>query len=350
MTFPKLLAIIAVILFGIIGIAIFFKEDKYPEIPIEATVFAPLEVELDREIRMISPAESVTIQEVADNSNVQMRLSAPKSPPLDVPLPEADRVEQLFSKTGPYLPIVETITYKSRADWQKGRPVWLSDYASHYTTSKHFIARSLNGNRDYFKQDVAEGDRFNVLRPGKKINFYLLIDTSRSKMWFYYIDLSANERVLLKTYTVGLGRFDSSKASGMLTPLGKFSLGSKIAIYKPKMMGFYNGAKTEMIRIFGTRWLPFEKELGQSTAPAAGFGIHGVPWTQGNKGELVENLESLGKYESDGCIRLSTRDIEELFAIIITRLTIVELVKDFYEAKLPGVEKEVAAINLETAI
>ncbi|MBA3815211.1 MAG: L,D-transpeptidase [Parachlamydiaceae bacterium] len=342
MTFPKLLATIAIVLFGIIGIAIFFKEDKYPGIPIEATVLAPLEIELDKEIRMASPVEPIAKQEMTNTSLSKVEIATSKfmlRP--NEPLLEVDRIGQLFSKTGPNLPIVETITYKSRVDWQKGRPVWLSDYATHYATSKHFIARSLNGNKDYFKQDLAEGDRFNVLRPGKKINFYLLIDTSRSKMWFYYIDLGTNERVLLKTYTVGLGRFDSSKASGMLTPLGKYSLGSKIAIYKPKMMGFYNGTKTEMIRVFGSRWLPFEKELGPSTVPAAGFGIHGVPWILGAKGELVENLDSLGKYESDGCVRLSTNDIEELFAIIITRLTIVELVKDYHEAKLPGVEREV---------
>lgn len=348
MTFPKLLAIIVFVLFVIIGMAIYFKEDKYPGIPIEATVFAPLEVELDKEIRMAPSTESIARQEASNHSDDHVELLAVGKlpPPSDAPLPpEVERVEQLFNKTGPRLPIVETITYKSRVGWQKGRPVWLSDYALHYGTSKHFIARSLNGNKDYFKQDVAEGDRFNVLRPGKKINFYLLIDTSRNKMWFYYIDLGTNERVLLKTYAVGLGRFDSSKASGMLTPLGKYTLGSKIAIYKPKMMGFYNGAKTEMIRVFGTRWLPFDKDLGGSTAPAVGFGIHGVPWITGDKGELVENLSSLGKYESDGCIRLSTNDMEELYAIVITRPTIVELVKDFYEAKLPGVEKEALAVD-----
>lgn len=348
MTFPKLLAIIAFVLFVIIGIAVYFKEDKYPGIPIEATVFAPLEVELDKEIRIVSSTESIARQEIPNQSDNHIELLAVGKLPTssNTPLPpEVDRIEQLFSKTGPRLPIVETITYKSRAGWQKGRPVWLSDYASHYGTSKHFIARSLNGKKDYFKQDVAEGDRFNVLRPGKKINFYLLIDTSRNKMWFYYIDLGTNERVLLKTYLVGLGRFDNSKASGMLTPLGKYTLGSKIAIYKPKMMGFYNGAKTEMIRVFGTRWLPFDKDLGGSTAPAAGFGIHGVPWMTGDQGELVENLSSLGKYESDGCIRLSTNDMEELYAIVITRPTIVELVKDFYEAKLPGVEKETLAVD-----
>lgn len=343
MSFPKLLAIIAVVLFGIIAIAIFFKEDQRPGIPVESTVYAPLEVELDKEIRMVASIEPIAKPEKTDRSNTQPEIVNHKiAVPLNAP-PEADRIEQFFNKSGPRLPIVETITYKSRVDWQKGRPVWLADYASHYKTSKHFIARSLNGNRNYFKQNLAEGDRFNVLRPGKKINFYLLIDTSRSKLWFYYIDLDANERVLLKTYPVGLGRLDSSKASGMLTPLGKYSIGDKIAIYKPRTMGFYNGARTEMIRVFGTRWLPFEKELAPSTAPAAGLGIHGVPWVIGDKGELVENLNSLGKYESDGCVRLSTADVEELFAIIITRPTIVELVKNFYEAKPPGVEKEVLA-------
>ena len=89
-------------------------------------------------------------------------------------LPEADRIEELFNKQDPRLPIVETIIYKSRVPWQKGRPAWLSDYASHYETSRHFIARSLNGSPDYLKQDLAEGNRFNVLRLDKEINFYLL--------------------------------------------------------------------------------------------------------------------------------------------------------------------------------
>lgn len=339
MTFPKLLAIVAILLFGIIGVAILFKGEKEAPIPIEAAAGAPLEIELDQELRMVSSTDSVP-PPVAESSSSK---AAVYNPPVvrssDAPLPEADRIEELF-KTDSKLPIIETITYRSRVAWQKGRPAWLSDYASHYLTSRHFIARSLNGGPDYFKQDVAEGNRFNVLRPTKKISFYLLIDTSRSKMWFYYLDGDTNERALLKTYAVGLGRFDSSKPSGMLTPLGKYSLGDKIAIYKPKVMGFYDGKKTEMIRVFGTRWLPFDKELGECSAPAAGFGLHGVPWIIGDKGELVESLSSLGKYESDGCIRLSTRDIEELFAIVITRPTVVELVKDFYAAALPGVEKE----------
>lgn len=333
MSFPKLLAVIAVVLFCVIGIAALFKSGKSTDASLPEVSQGPVEVELDQEIRMAAAPPPKLAVVTPTVSGVPTHPRKPEGE-----LPDANRIDELFNKVEPKLPIVQTITYKSRVAWQKGRPAWLSDYAAHYSTSRHFIARSLNGKPDYFKQDIAEGDRFNVLHPDKKISFYLVIDTSRSKMWFYYFDQDANERVLLKTYPVGLGRIDSSKPSGMLTPLGKYSLGNKIAIYKPKVMGFHNGAKTEMIRIFGTRWIPFDKEIGECTASATGFGIHGVPWVPNAKGETVENIDSLGKYESDGCVRLATKDMEELFAVIITRPTTIELVKDFFDANLPGTE------------
>jgi hypothetical protein len=332
MSFPKFLGIFAALLFSIIGIAAWMKSGSRPASPVANVIATPVEIELDREVRVL-PATSTLI---ASNSKTPIVDSKP--PSSSQTLPDVDRIDLLFNKNGSKLPLVETITYKSKVAWQKGRPAWLSDYASHYSTSRHFIARSLNGKPDYFKQDVAEGDRFNVLNPNKNIQFHLLIDASRSKMWFYAIDTDAGERTLLKTYPLSLGRIDKTKPSGMLTPLGKYSLGSKIAIYKPKTMGIYNGQKTEMIRVFGTRWIPFDKELEGVTAPAAGLGIHGVPWIPNERGEYIEDIASLGKYESDGCVRLATADIEELFAIIITRLTTIEFVKDFYEAKLPGIE------------
>ena len=145
---------------------------------------------------------------------------------------------------------------------------------------------------------------------------------------------------MLKSYQVGLGRPDGQKASGLLTPLGKYTLGSKVMSYQPKMEGHHNGQKVEMIRVFGSRWIPFEKEITGCTSPAKGFGVHGVPWAPNNAGVLTENCSSLGKYEGDGCVRLATADIEELFAILLTKPTVIELVKDFFEAKLPGVEVE----------
>lgn len=335
MSLPRLLILFSLFLFGIIGIAALFKGGRSAPANTQK-IIPPYEVSLETELesKKNTPAPIFEKQDA-----VSIDLSPPKKTALsksDENLPAADHIKELFNTSDPRLPIVETVIYKSRVPWQKGRPAWLSDYAAHYATSRHFIARSLNGKPDYFKQDIAEGDRFNVFRLDKNINFYLLIDTSRCKMWFYYLDLDNGERKLLKTYSVGLGRLDSSKQSGLLTPLGKYRLGNKVAIYKPKMTGIHNGEKVEMIRIFGTRWIPFEQEIENTSEPAKGFGIHGSPWVVGDNGELVANEESLGKYESDGCIRLSKDDIEELFAIIITKPTVIELVRDFHDAELPG--------------
>lgn len=255
--------------------------------------------------------------------------------------PEVDRIPQLFALDSSKLPIVETISYTSRVPWLKGRPAWLADYASYFATSRHFIARGLNRKVDYFTQKISPGDRFNVFRKDIDLAFHLLIDLSRCKMWFYYIDLGANERVLLKTYKVGVGRADSSRASGFLTPIGKYALGERVAIYKPGTMGMFQDQKTEMLRVFGTRWIPFDKEVEGCTEPAKGYGIHGAPWVlDPTTGRYTEDLSKIGQYESDGCIRLAAADMEEIFAIVITKPTTVELVKDFRDAKLPGIEKK----------
>jgi lipoprotein-anchoring transpeptidase ErfK/SrfK len=153
-------------------------------------------------------------------------------------------------------------------------------------------------------------------------------------MWLYALSGEAREKILIKTYPVSLGRPDSTKESGILTPLGKFKLGSRIAIYKPKVIGHYKGQKTEMIQVFGTRWIPFETEIGETTLPAKGFGLHGVPWVKGKNGELEEDNSSLGKFESDGCVRMATSDMEEVYAIVITKPAYVELVKDFSQSEL----------------
>jgi hypothetical protein len=352
MSFPKLLAVIALLIFTLIGILALFKGEKSSSDTIAVSLLAtPLEVELDRGVPRERPTVSTPSLPRQIEGTRTSNLPAtppvppptppnlPAPPPSSPPLPEAGRIQELFNKGEPKLSFVETVTYKSRVPWQKGRPAWLVDYAHHYNTSRHFIARSLNGKADYFKQDVAEGDRFNVFRKDKNINFHLLIDVSKCKLWLYCHDVDSKERWLLKAYQICLGRIDKSKISGLLTPLGKYTVGNKIAIYKPKIQGYHNGQKVEMIRVFGTRWIPFEKEISGCTAPAKGFGLHGIPWVPNNKGELVQDTSSLGKYESDGCIRLATEDIEEIFAIIITKPATVELVKNFHDALLPGIEK-----------
>ena len=266
---------------------------------------------------------------------VQVPVQKPSSPV--TPQPATDRIEQLFSVDGKKLPIVETITYKSHVDWMPGKPAWVADYSTHYSTSRHFIARSLNRTRDYLSQKVKDGDRFNVFREGKNISFYLVVDVSQCKMLFYYFDAEKNERVFLKCYQVGLGRKNEGYPSGCLTPLGTYQLGERIAIYKPGTMGVFQQKETEMVRVFGTRWIPFEKEIGECSSPAAGYGLHGAPWIQ-KESDLVEDKTSIGHYESDGCIRLATDDVEELFSIIITKPTTISIVRSFSEAKLPGKE------------
>jgi hypothetical protein len=251
-----------------------------------------------------------------------------------------DRLYGLFNTYEPKLPFVKTVTYTARAPFAKGRSAWLSDYATHFKTSKHFIACSLNRAPHYELQRVREGDIFNVLDADLDIRFHLVVDLSRSHMWLYFVDLEKDEHLLLKNFPVSLGRLESHAASRSLTPLGTYTLGERIGIYKPGKIGHYNGGVHEMIRTFGTRWIPFEKEVVHCTAPARGFGIHGCPWREGEEGSLVEDRSVLGTYQTDGCIQLVQEDMEKLFSIIITRPTTIEITTDIKTVTLPGKRAE----------
>lgn len=295
---------LTILVFGSIGVAGFLKNQ--------------------RETALLSePKEKVEVEEIAlGTSENPLPIEKPKKQEEK----EIDRINQFFMLDSP-LPIVETVSFTSRVPWLKDRPAWIADYASHFETSRHFIARSLNRKAEYFQQKVHPGDRFNVFKPGKEISFHLVVDLSKLKMWFYYLD--GSEKGLIKTYPVGLGKKAEDRASGYLTPTGTYSLGEKIAIYKPKTEGFFQDEKVEMIRIFGTRWIPFDKEIKDCTESAKGFGIHGLPWVEGANKELVEDTSKLKEYSSDGCIRMSASDIEEIFAIVITKPTTVEIVKEY---------------------
>lgn len=327
MSFPKLLAVLTFVLFSAIAFLGWWKQGDN-ENSVAHRPSEPIEVALETLVQPVKIEEPKPVEPPQPIVVVEKEV-----------LPPVDRVEELF-RTGSKLPIVETITYKSHVPWLKGRQAWVSDYASHYHTSKHFIARSYNGRPEYLKQELPEGARFNVLRPDINLQFNLVIDLSHCHLWLYANNLDNGERIPIKTYTVGLGRQDPNQSKKLLTPTGQYTLGEKVAIYKPGMTSLVNGQKQEMVRIFGTRWIPFDKELNHCSAPAKGFGIHGVPWTANAQNQLEEDISSLGKYESDGCVRLSTKDIEELFAIIITKPTVVELVWDLSDASYPIVAKE----------
>lgn len=311
---------------------------KFPKAILLGSVALFIVIGASAGVKKWSNKPAKTIAQKMDNKPVKPLSVTPPSLQESGDLPMIDRISELFSTGDNKLPIVETLAYESTVPWLKGRPAWIGDYAAHYATSRHFIARSLNNKADYLTQKVSPGRLFNVFRKDKNFQFYLLADLSRCKMALYYIDLDANERVHLKTYSIGVGK-KSDSPSGSLTPLGRYQLGDKIAVYQPGIMGLFHDKQVEMITVFGTRWLPFGKELGMTTAPFKGLGINGAPWEFDKKAnKWVEMRSVIGSYDSDGCIRMSHEDVEELFSIVVTKPTVVDIVSHFKDAKLPGVE------------
>ncbi len=338
MSLPRIFLYVSLLIFGAIGAVAVVKRtsSKKSASQVAEKVTEKKVIEID--LATLTPSVSKAVVSEAPAPTPVVEAASEPQPAVINDTPEVDRIELLFQKNSK-LPIVETIIYKSKVPWKKGRSAWLVDYAAHYKTHLHFIARCLNGRPDYHPRPTNDGAVFNVLSSSVNFYFYLLVDLSRCKLMFYAVMPEKGERVLLKTYRVGLGRIDNTKASGCLTPVGKYSLGSKIAIYQPKMMGSHRGNRVEMITVFGTRWIPFEKELSNCSEPAKSYGIHGTPWTLNSEGKLVDNPSSIGRYESDGCIRLRAQDIEEIFSIVSTHETVIELVSDFSKAQLPEKEK-----------
>lgn len=348
MTFSRIFIIGSVALFVGIGVmGLIKKKDREEVVEVQKLASSkashmPVEKNLERVIRettrevVAQTVREETAQEVKSQQVKVKQASKPAAAVKDDHI-GIDRIRQLFSRGTDKLPIVETISYTPRVTWLKGRPAWIADYASYYQTSRHFIARSLNGKNDYLTQKVGLGDKFNVFRLDKKIEFYLLVDLASCKMDFYYLDLDADERVFIKSYDVGVGRLDALSPSGSLTPVGKYKLGDKVAIYKEGMEHYYQNRKTQMVEVFGTRWIPFGEEIENCSDSSRGYGIHGVPCIyDSEKGALVEQEnDGVGGYNSDGCLRLHRDDVEELFAIVITKPTVVEIVKDKSQAALP---------------
>lgn len=253
---------------------------------------------------------------------------------------EVNRISQLFSQESDKLPIVETIEYASQVPWLQGRPAWISDYALHYHTSRYFIARSLSGGLDDTTQQVVPGDRFNVFRLDKEIQFYALVNVDNCTMDLYYLDFKEKEQVFLRRYDVVLGKRDVHSSSGSLTPQGRFILGSKIAVYSPGMEGYFDNQKVQMMEVFGTRWIPFENT--ENVVKGKGLGIHGIPCKYDAEGFFVEEMkDEVGdSYYSDGCLWLRKADMEEFFAIVITKPTIIEIISKNQANNVPVMTQE----------
>ncbi|MFA5090614.1 MAG: L,D-transpeptidase family protein [Candidatus Omnitrophota bacterium] len=133
--------------------------------------------------------------------------------------------------------------------------------------------------------------------PGKKIKvwtapFNIIVDKSQNLL------ILKTDEEIIKTYTVSTGLNNS-------TPVGNFRIVNKIQ----NPTWFKAGAvvpASSPENILGSRWLGFD---------IAGYGIHGTTEPQ-----------NLGKQVTQGCVRMSNQDVEELYAVVAvgTGVTIVD--------------------------
>lgn len=150
----------------------------------------------------------------------------------------------------------------------------LDKIARDYKTTVDLIMKSNNLTSD-------------KIMPGKKIKvwkapFSIFVDKSQN------ILLLKNGEEIIKTYIVSTGKDNS-------TPVGNFKITNKLV----NPTWFKSGAVIPAgspENILGSRWLGLD---------LAGYGIHGTTEPQ-----------NLGKQVTQGCVRMSGADVEELYIII----------------------------------
>jgi len=336
MNVPKLFLTLSVLLFAGIGSLALVKQkqDKSP-LPKKKTEVSDSKQEVDPSL-LSKPAELTPLS--SSKQPTELPLPAVEMASDEQPLviehdDEPEALAALFVK-GSTCPIVKTIRYKSHVSWKSGRPAWLIDYAKHYKTPLEFLYRSIYNGEDRVPSSVTDGVEFNVYRDDVDFRFHLVVSLSSCTMRMYYVLQKEKKVVFLKSYRICAGRKSDHTPSGCLTPIGLFQLGPKVAVFKPHMMGPYKGKRIELIQIFGSHWIPFEKEIADCSEPAKGYGIHGTPMVRNAKGEVEEQIETLGGHYSDGCVRLSSTEIKELFSVISTRKTYIEIVPSFQQSRL----------------
>lgn len=139
------------------------------------------------------------------------------------------------------------------------------------------------------------------------------IDKSDYRMDLYVKDPDGL-RIYLKSYTVGLGEFDS-------TPIGKWLVkpGSKVgpANGGPSWVNPRTGERYDRndpnIPI-GEYWMALEGQ-DDNTRDKKGYGIH-----------ATNDQESIGRQESMGCIRMRDEDVDQVFYTLFEGVSIVEIV------------------------
>lgn len=147
------------------------------------------------------------------------------------------------------------------------------------------IAREFKTTVDLIqKSNNLSGDKIN---PGRKIKvwtapFSILVDKSQN------ILILKSDEEIIKTYIVSTGKNNS-------TPVGNFKIISKLV--NPtwfKAGAVFPAGSPE--NILGTRWLGLD---------LPSYGLHGTTEPQ-----------KLGQQVTQGCVRLSNPDVEELYTIV----------------------------------
>lgn len=146
-----------------------------------------------------------------------------------------------------------------------------------------------------------------IMKSNNITNQSLIIPGSKIKIWNVPFNILVNksQNILLlksdeeifKTYIVSTGKNNC-------TPTGTFKVVNKL----PHPTWFKAGAivpAQSPENVLGTRWMGFD---------LAGYGIHGTT-----------EPKDLGKQVTQGCVRLSNSDVEELYSIIPvgTEVTII---------------------------
>lgn len=136
-----------------------------------------------------------------------------------------------------------------------------------------------------------------LIVPGRKLKiwnapFSILVDKSQNTL------LLKSDEEVIKTYIVSTGKNNC-------TPAGTFKITNKLL----NPTWFKSGAilpPGSAENVLGTRWMGFD---------LAGYGIHGTT-----------EPKELGKQVTQGCVRLSNSDVEELYSIVPpgTEVTIVD--------------------------
>ncbi|OGX41318.1 MAG: hypothetical protein A2984_00160 [Omnitrophica WOR_2 bacterium RIFCSPLOWO2_01_FULL_41_12] len=157
------------------------------------------------------------------------------------------------------------------------------------------IAREFKTTQDLIKKSNGLSD--DKILPGRKIKvwtapFTILVDKSQNSL------ILKTDEEIIKTYIVSTGANNS-------TPTGNFKIVNKLlnpAWFKAGAVVPAGSAEN----ILGSRWLGFN---------LAGYGIHGTTEPQ-----------SLGRQVTQGCVRMSNTDVEELYTIVPegTEVTVVD--------------------------